>query len=115
MKYPEIIDKVEQKQEHEPTNIILRLFIPVQIVFFQGHFPNAPILPGMVQVDWAIFFAHKFFKVRPEMFLHIEQLKFTAVIKPNITLFLALKLENDTLTFKYFNDDVVYSMGKIKA
>lgn len=110
-KYPEIIDQTQNEQ----TCITLHLFISADIVFFQGHFPEAPILPGMVQVDWAIFFAHKFFNVVPEIFLNIEQLKFMQVIKPNYTLFLSLKLADNILSFKYFNDDVVYSMGKIKA
>jgi len=113
MKYPKIIAKVEHEDKHK--HITLCLLIPAEIIFFEGHFPNMPILPGMVQVDWAIFFASKFFDVTPEMFSHIEKLKFTAIIKPNQKLFLNLMLENNILTFKYFNDNVIYSTGKIKS
>lgn len=110
--HPEIIDSIAEGE----TNLTLSLSIPAELIFFQGHFPNAPILPGVVQLDWALYFAHQFFHIKREEFLHIDQLKFTQVIKPNATLFLELKLEGEVLTFKYFNRDsgVVHSLGKIR-
>lgn len=111
MKYPEIIT---QSQE-QPSSITLRLFISKDIIFFQGHFPNTPILPGVIQVDWAFFFAYKFLNIEREKFSTIEQLKFTNIIKPDTTLSLILNLENNILTFKYFNNDVIYSSGRIKS
>jgi 3-hydroxyacyl-[acyl-carrier-protein] dehydratase len=111
MRYPEIIETLQ----NDPNNITLRLRIPAEIIFFQGHFPNTPILPGVAQVDWAIFFAHKFLGIDPQKCLNIEQIKFTKVIKPNSKISLEVKLENNTLHFKYFNDDIIYSKGKIKA
>ena len=111
MKYPEIITKFQE----QPSSVTLRLFISKDIVFFQGHFPDTQILPGIAQIDWAFFFASKFLNIERENFLTIEQLKFTHIIKPDTTLSLTLSLENNILTFKYFNDDITYSIGKIKS
>lgn len=111
-KYPQILDKTEENK----TSIVLRLLISTDIIFFQGHFPGTPILPGITQYDWALYFAQKYFNIKREEFLYIEQLKFTKAITPDTTLSLEIKLEDCTLTFKYFNsvDGVVHSLGKIK-
>ena len=110
MKYPEVIS---QKVFSEEKTVLLELFIPRTIEFFEGHFPNSPVLPGVVQVDWAIDFAHQFLNIKKEDFLKMEQLKFTKVIVPNSTVFLSLTVENNRLVFKYYNQETVYSSGKI--
>lgn len=110
IKYPTIISSTKTEQ----ARVTLCLFIPKDIIFFQGHFPQIPILPGVAQVDWAMFFAKKNLNIATENYKSIEQIKFTNIIKPDTTLFLSLKSENDSLTFKYFNNSTTYSLGKIK-
>ena len=108
-KYPNIINTTQTM----PTDITLSLFVSKDIVFFQGHFPQMAVLPGVAQIDWVIFFARKFFNIVLKQSPDIEHVKFTNIIKPETTLFLTLQLENNVLSFKYFDDAVVYSQGKI--
>ncbi len=48
---------------------------------FQGHFPDNPILPGVVQVDWAIRFGQEAFGPLGD-FQGMLNLKFMDLIRP---------------------------------
>ncbi|MBS1785407.1 MAG: hydroxymyristoyl-ACP dehydratase [Acidobacteria bacterium] len=79
---------------------------------FQGHFPDHPILPGVVQVDWAIRLGAERFGVLGA-FQSLEHLKFQAVIVPEepITLTLAWDDAARELAFTYRGADGVKSSG----
>jgi 3-hydroxymyristoyl/3-hydroxydecanoyl-(acyl carrier protein) dehydratase len=69
---------------------------------FQGHFPGNPILPGVIQVDWAIRFGAQVFGVLGD-FLGISNLKFMSIIQPSETLELRLSYQRDVgrLEFRF--------------
>lgn len=56
---------------------------------FEGHFPGQAILPGVVQVDWAIRLGETAFGPLG-VFASLEHLKFQAVIEPEEPLELRL-------------------------
>ena len=56
---------------------------------FRGHFPGRPILPGVVQVDWALRLGAERFGPLGA-FRALEHLKFQAVIQPGEPLRLTL-------------------------
>ncbi|MEM5405942.1 AMP-binding protein [Paraburkholderia unamae] len=66
------------------------LRVPHALVHFAGHFPGLPILPGVVQVDWAMRFARDWVPgVRA--LASVDQLKFTMPVPPGVLLKLVLK------------------------
>jgi 3-hydroxymyristoyl/3-hydroxydecanoyl-(acyl carrier protein) dehydratase len=67
---------------------------------FQGHFPGSPILPGVVQVDWAMRLGEAAFGPL-EPFRGLDHLKFLAPIRPLQSLELTLELRPGRLAFRY--------------
>jgi len=68
------------------------LRVPPTLAHFAGHFPGLPILPGIVQLDWAIRFAADHVSGVREV-ASIDRLKFTAPVRPGALL--ALTLSHD--------------------
>jgi len=65
------------------------LRVPPTLVHFAGHFPGLPILPGVVQVDWAMRLAAEHVPgVRA--LASIDRLKFMAPVSPGAVLKLTL-------------------------
>jgi len=93
--YTEISRNVEDK------NAEIQLVIDDDLDFFRGHFTDNPILPGVVQLHWAVKACSEIFEYegQPEK---IEKLKFKAIVFPNMTLNLFLqKQKNGKVTFLY--------------
>jgi acyl-coenzyme A synthetase/AMP-(fatty) acid ligase/3-hydroxymyristoyl/3-hydroxydecanoyl-(acyl carrier protein) dehydratase len=93
----------------------LQLEIPPDLAFFSGHFPGTPILPGVVQVDWAEQFARELIRDLPELFAGMEVLKFQQLIRPGDRLQLTLRFdrERDKLHFNFRNGQHHCSSGRI--
>lgn len=62
---------------------VYELHIPGDLAHFSGHFPGLPILPGIVQVDWAIRLMRESFGVSDERFVAIKGLKFSSPLLPD--------------------------------
>ena len=92
----------------------LRLYVPLDLAHFSGHFPHAPVLPGVVQIDWAQQWARHCMRLPPR-FAGMEVLKFQQLVRPGDTLTLTLRFdaERGKLHFAYRNGDVPCSSGRI--
>ncbi|HEY0062568.1 MAG TPA: AMP-binding protein [Telluria sp.] len=100
--------------EHDAQRVLLSLTVPASLYYLEGHFPEAPILPGVVQVDWAIAQGRAYFAL-PPAFRGINALKFQQVILPEAPVFLELAHDpaKDTLQFRYFSDAGPHAGGRI--
>ena len=100
--------------------LALTLALDPDLLAFQGHFPGDPILPGVVQVDWAIRFGTEAFGPLGR-FCGLDQVKFLGLIRPGERLQLQLGWAPDPvaagapgggmLRFKYLVEGVVRSTG----
>lgn len=95
------------------------LFVSPDLPYFSGHFPGFPILPGVTQLDWAVYYARDFLLIDNPV-KHIERLKFTCPIVPNIQLLLNLDYDShkSAVDFRFYKllDDTneqTFSMGRI--
>jgi acyl-coenzyme A synthetase/AMP-(fatty) acid ligase/3-hydroxymyristoyl/3-hydroxydecanoyl-(acyl carrier protein) dehydratase len=65
------------------------LRVPPTLAHFAGHFPGLPILPGVVQVDWAVRLAADHLPAVRAV-ASIDRLKFMAPVSPGAVLALTL-------------------------
>ncbi|HEV7799798.1 MAG TPA: hypothetical protein VGP15_01860 [Burkholderiales bacterium] len=100
---------------------VLELAIAAELLAFDGHYPGNPILPGVVQVDWAIRLAREAFGAATgraywDAFAGIEQLKFHQLIRPGerLALRLELKAAEGKLAFSYEGAEGRKSSGQIR-
>lgn len=94
--------------------VILKLFIPSSIQYFDGHFPGQPILPGVTQTHWAIHYGIEYLGYNGE-FTRLEAIKFQNVIlgDTQVSLELTYHPSNGKLLFRYFSDSIAHSSGRI--
>lgn len=94
--------------------IILNLHVPVELAHFSGHFPGLHILPGVVQIDWAVRYAREHLALNGH-FKALEHIKFMALVLPDALLELTLKwdTQNTRLEFLFASSQRKYSSGRI--
>lgn len=102
------------ERESKQNSLTLHLELPEDLFYFAGHFDEAPILAGVVQIDWAINYAMAHFSI-PDSFRRIEVLKFFKVLKANAKVTLQLQFDPETarLKFQYSKAETKYSSGRV--
>ena len=106
---PEVLD-----HSHDGDEQVLQLQVPPDLAHFSGHFPKAPVLPGVVQVDWALSLARQHLDLPPR-FAGMEVLKFQQLVRPGDLLRLSLKFdpERGKLYFAFTSAGAACSSGRI--
>lgn len=66
------------------TGLTALAWVPPELACFRGHFPGAPILPGVVQLQWATELAENFSTSRT--FAGLARIKFKAPVYPGAVL-----------------------------
>ena len=109
-----IYDPIIVRQEVRLPQADFEVTVPKDLYYLRGHFPEAPVVPGVVQVHWAISLAKCFLTLNP-CFLGIEALKFHRIIEPLTTVHLALRYSeaDGKLQFSYSTELGCHSQGRI--
>ncbi|MEI7431246.1 MAG: AMP-binding protein [Betaproteobacteria bacterium] len=110
--YPEVIGV--KRSEDGDHALILDLHIPPLLAHFPGHFPELPILPGVVQIDWAVCYARQYLALSGG-FSALENVKFLGLVLPDDRLQLSLKwdIAMKRLDFSYLTSQRKFSAGRI--
>jgi 3-hydroxymyristoyl/3-hydroxydecanoyl-(acyl carrier protein) dehydratase len=96
----------------EGSSATYRLRVSPEIEHFRGHFPGMPLLPGVVQLEWAVRFGRRHFSGL-EASKGIDNFKCQAIIFPGAELTLELKRDAGGLRFRYYDGERTYSSGHI--
>jgi len=108
-KLPVILSMREQDQSVE-----LECLIQDSLIWFRGHFPDSPVLPGVVQLHWALQFANRHFGINQSSASR-HSVKFRRMIRPDQRVILQLEhdIKAKRLKFKFFDERHIYSSGSI--
>lgn len=96
-----------------PSGLAARIRVPASLDWFRGHFPGTPILPGVVQLDWAVAYARRHLGLDPAI-ERVVGLKFMRIVRPGAELELDLEWSpaDRELSFKYQENEQVCSSGR---
>ncbi len=108
---PHILEKTADKASGK---YVVEFIVPDDLFYLEGHFPGKPILPGVVQIGWAVHYFQEFFGDAGD-FLRLEVLKFQQVIQPGDKICLSMMWDaaKDKLTFHYTSRNCSHASGRI--
>ena len=109
VKWPEI-----STPEWLDDQVSIQCYMPAELVYFDGHFPEAPILPGIAQVHWVEAYGRRYLGVKG-VFDCLEVIKFQQIISPGMTVNLKIRFDvkKAKLHFLYESAQGVHSSGRI--
>ncbi|WP_413111562.1 3-hydroxyacyl-ACP dehydratase [Thaumasiovibrio sp. DFM-14] len=101
-------------QENPHPDITLSLKLGADIVYFDGHFDDFALLPGVVQLDWAIHYGQAHYQTTMQL-TEIKQIKFQRPMCPEALVLLRLSWNRAKreLIFKFSDEQWVYSQGRL--
>ncbi|WP_208443821.1 3-hydroxyacyl-ACP dehydratase FabZ family protein [Pantoea agglomerans] len=109
---------IERSRDLRADSVTLTLQIDAGLIWFQGHFPHLPILPGVAQLDWVMHYGVSLL-APGKQFAAVDNIKFQQPVLPDSLLQLHLDwdAEKSRLSFRYSllkNDgEQIASSGKI--
>lgn len=111
--HPEILQKTIDSTGEITAQ--LELYITANLSCFNGHFPGRPVLAGVVQLDWAIFYARQYL-ANLKGFTDLEAIKYQKIIGANqsVTLSLNIQTEKKKLYFRYHRGEQTLSSGRVQ-
>lgn len=109
-RYPQVL----QHQDTE-SGCRLRLLVGPECPYLEGHFPNQPVLPGVVQVHWADHYARELLGVNAPL-RGLQALKFKNLVLPGTELELALEYScrSGRLAFHFESAAGPHSQGRLE-
>ncbi|MGD9842981.1 MAG: hydroxymyristoyl-ACP dehydratase [Steroidobacteraceae bacterium] len=100
--------------ERQGDAVHLKLKVPATLCWFEGHFPDMPLLPGVVQTAWVTQFGRQYFPLPPQ-FRYLRNMKFMRFILPETTIELQLRylIDKSELVFEYHDGAKLCASGRI--
>ncbi|HXD50406.1 MAG TPA: AMP-binding protein, partial [Burkholderiales bacterium] len=104
----------ERLVEQSAERALFELVAPADLIYFDGHFRGAPLLAGVVQIDWVVAYGRRCFDL-PAAFRGVHALKFHRLIKPEMgfTLELIFERAKSALAFKIASAAGTHASGRI--
>jgi 3-hydroxymyristoyl/3-hydroxydecanoyl-(acyl carrier protein) dehydratase len=109
-----IVDPIVIDCRMRPSGAAVDLVVPEDLHYLRGHFPGMPIVPGVVQIKWAIALARLHLHAGPA-FRGMEALKFQQVMHSGARVTLDLEYADAAgkLYFSFSSESTRYSSGRL--
>jgi 3-hydroxymyristoyl/3-hydroxydecanoyl-(acyl carrier protein) dehydratase len=114
MTEPQVVDPIVVEQRIAGGGAQIEIVVPENLRYFDGHFPGAPVVPGVVQIKWAIELARMSLGVGGG-FAGMEAVKFNQAMTPGTRATLGLEYApgERKLRFAFGSGAVRYSSGRV--
>jgi 3-hydroxymyristoyl/3-hydroxydecanoyl-(acyl carrier protein) dehydratase len=111
---PRVVDPIVLQHRVRAGSAEIELVVPDDLYFVKGHFPGAPVVPGVVQIKWAILLAQQYLALSGG-FTAMENVKFQRVMTPRSRVALTLEYAEAArkLHFTFASADARYSSGRV--
>ena len=114
---PEILEEVETLSSEPKTpgkRLTMKLHIPDDLIYLDGHFDQFPVVPGVTQIDWAATFLQHLMPGKNFCIERIEVLKFFKPLRPNDTCWMELEYssEKGRANFSLYTEDWKLTSGR---
>lgn len=98
----------------DANEVCYQLHVPENLIYFDGHFAALKVLPGVVQIDWAIHYGRLNF-VLPPLFKGMQVIKFQRLIQPGMTVCLDLRYDasKQRLEFRLHSNGEQHASGRL--
>ncbi len=108
------ITQPDWQQAEHPEGFAYQGHVPLDLVYFGGHFAKFPLVPGVVELQWVRDLAARFEWGRQNV-VRVENLKYQQFLRPNDSVSAYLKYDavKNKLVFKLENQDAVCASGRI--
>ena len=105
---PELLGETARPGFHEWT-----LRVPANPAGLEGHFPNFPVVPAVVQLDWVMDAARTLLGREPVL-RGLEDLRFKGLLRPAQVFRLTAELSpsGSTIDFRLWADGRRFSSGR---
>ena len=103
--FPVVLDMTSLKD-----TVTYKIFFNKNCNFYNGHFPDFPITPGVAQLYIATELANYSFKLNTAVG-QIKKIKFSNIIYPNTIIDLSLTRKETGVEYVFFDDKLTYSSG----
>jgi 3-hydroxymyristoyl/3-hydroxydecanoyl-(acyl carrier protein) dehydratase len=109
-----VVDPIVRSESVEGDGANIELAVPRDLDYFDGHFPGAPVVPGVVLIKWAIALARRSLGIAG-VFGGVEALKFQHALQPGAEVTLELKYVADAgkLHFSFRSGQQRCSSGRV--
>ncbi len=111
---PLVVDPIVVQHRVHADDAEIELVVPAELCYFRGHFPGTPVVPGVVQIKWAIVLAQRYLAIGGG-FAGMENVKFQRAMTPgsSVTLTLEYAAAACKLHFSFASADARYSSGRV--
>jgi 3-hydroxymyristoyl/3-hydroxydecanoyl-(acyl carrier protein) dehydratase len=88
--------------------------VPPDMACIPGHFPEAPVVPGVLQLDWAMDLVTQLLGQTPRV-TEIESLKLAAPLRPGQRFRLHVRVTaGEKVVFKLWSRHVTHATGRVR-
>lgn len=97
-----------------PAPLVIEGEVPLDLVYFGGHFARFPLVPGVVEIDWVVTLARLYLDCPPHV-IRGEALKFRQFVRPGdrIRVTLDWRADQHKLSFSLEGGQGVCASGRL--